>query len=927
MRSGSPLNHPHILPLLDSGEADGFLYYVMPYVAGESLRQRMDREGRLPIDESLQIADEVADALDHAHKHDVIHRDIKPENILLSGGHAVVADFGIAVAVSAAGGERVTETGIAVGTPSFMSPEQASGDAEIDERTDIYSLGCVLYEMLGGEPPHSGDTPQAILTQKLVGELRPIRELRPETDAALEAVLARALEVARDDRFPTAGEFSRALRSPDVGWSLASKRLRARRRKMVAAAAGLVVVVLGGAWFLSQVRSPSSESLSPNKIAVLPFTVRGGDEVAYLGEGMVDLLSVSLSGWGEARSVDAMTLLNFVSREPDLRLDPERGRAIARHFGAGRYLLGSVVELGERLRMQATLYDATRELDVITEAMVEGREAELYSLVDQLAGKILGGQRGGPGGHLGRIASETTDSLEALKAFLEGQEAMRAPRNFERAWEAYQRAVDIDSTFALAWSRLAFIAGWTWATDPTFDYLDRAFRYSDRLSERELLKLQGFNGLKRGNSQEAERAFTAVLEQYPDDILVWNWLGALNVFFNWRRGQSISEARYYLERTLSLDPETGGPHWLLAHLASFEGKHDEAAWHLSQYFGMDSIAAFFRAARTFASGDSAAKSQIIEELQNDSDFEISTAASRVVQWTDDLAGVRRIARLLTDPQVRAPKICGVGHVVLAHIAAAGGQWTVAKDELAAAERLYGAPSIVFRAMLAAAPFWRVTDEELEAIREQLIVWDGSYDPSEGELTRHHRFPEGMYPLLRTYLLGVVSARLGDDDRAIAYADELEAPQTMEHARSLPSDLARSIHAQVALNQGRPAEALELLELAEMDALGGQFMYTLGTSFFMQNHERFLRAELLNQLGRDQEALGWYSSFELGRYRTAIYRGPTHLRRAEIYERLGDREKALEHYAHFVELWKDADPELQPRVEAARRATEALSPDL
>jgi serine/threonine protein kinase len=221
IRITAGLNHPHILPLLDSGEADGFLYFVMPYVAGESLRARLDREGVLPIDEALRIAEQVASALEHAHRQEVIHRDIKPENILLHEGEAMVADFGIAVAVSVAGGERLTETGIAVGTPAFMSPEQASGDERVDERSDIYSLGCVLYEMVGGEPPHGGASPREILAQKVLSKARSIRELRPEADAALEAVLGRALEAAPEDRFATAGELGEALRSPEVGWTLA----------------------------------------------------------------------------------------------------------------------------------------------------------------------------------------------------------------------------------------------------------------------------------------------------------------------------------------------------------------------------------------------------------------------------------------------------------------------------------------------------------------------------------------------------------------------------------------------------------------------------------------------------------------------------------------------------------------------------------
>jgi serine/threonine protein kinase len=205
------LSHPHILGVHDSGEADGFLYYVMPYVEGVSLRGRMNRDGQLPIEESLRIAREVAAALHYAHSLDIVHRDIKPENILLHHGEAVVADFGIARAVSAAGGERLTETGIAVGTPLYMSPEQATGEPRLDGRSDIYSLGCVLYEMLAGEPPYAAPTAQAIVAKKL-SETTPhislVRELVPE---AVDQALVRALAKARADRFTTAEQFAVTL--------------------------------------------------------------------------------------------------------------------------------------------------------------------------------------------------------------------------------------------------------------------------------------------------------------------------------------------------------------------------------------------------------------------------------------------------------------------------------------------------------------------------------------------------------------------------------------------------------------------------------------------------------------------------------------------------------------------------------------------
>jgi serine/threonine-protein kinase len=212
------LTHPHILPLLDSGEADGLLYYVMPYVEGESLRERLNRERQLPVGEAVRIAREVADALSYAHAHRLLHRDVKPENILLEAGHAVVADFGIAKALSDAAGNTLTDTGVSIGTPAYMSPEQAAGDSQIDERSDIYSLACVLYEMLGGKPPHTGASPREILAQKLLGDVHPLLELRPDAGAATEVALKRALAAAPEGRFSTAEEFAQSLEAPSFDW-------------------------------------------------------------------------------------------------------------------------------------------------------------------------------------------------------------------------------------------------------------------------------------------------------------------------------------------------------------------------------------------------------------------------------------------------------------------------------------------------------------------------------------------------------------------------------------------------------------------------------------------------------------------------------------------------------------------------------------
>jgi serine/threonine-protein kinase len=300
IRVTANLQHPHILPLHDSGEADGFLYYVMPFVEGESLRDRLNRERHLPVDDALRTATQVAAALSYAHGRGVIHRDIKPENILLTSGAAVVADFGIARAVTEAGGGRLTETGLSLGTPQYMSPEQATGDRDLDGRSDVYALGCVLYEMLAGEPPYTGPTAQSVIAKVLTETPRPVRNARPAVPDHVEVAIHRALARLPADRFRTAAEFAEALSRPGAagmpataGRGATTGRPGFERRQVLAGAAVLLIAVavaLAG-WLRPAPPVPRPMvrvSLTlPAEAQVVDFGVREGTPVALSPDGTV----------------------------------------------------------------------------------------------------------------------------------------------------------------------------------------------------------------------------------------------------------------------------------------------------------------------------------------------------------------------------------------------------------------------------------------------------------------------------------------------------------------------------------------------------------------------------------------------------------------------------------------------------------------
>ena len=360
------LQHPNILPVYDSGDANGTLYYVMPFVEGESLRDRLEREPQLPIDDALQISREVAEALAYAHNHDVVHRDIKPENIMLSGGHAIVTDFGIARAVSAAGGDKLTQTGLAIGTPAYMPPEQASGSGQVDRRSDIYSLACVLYETLAGQPPFTGPTAQAIMARHSLDAVPRLKVVRDAIPDELETVIERALEKVPADRYQSAEQFAKAVTTASTGQ--VSRVTAARRssrgrgwRRPVVVVAGMIAVV-AGAWLLFGRRGKTARGdggpMQANRVAVLYFNDQSRDSsLRYLADGLTESLIDQLT---------PIRALDVVSRNG---VAPFRGRdvardSIARALGVGTLVEGEVEPVGARARVTVRLVDGASGVDV-----------------------------------------------------------------------------------------------------------------------------------------------------------------------------------------------------------------------------------------------------------------------------------------------------------------------------------------------------------------------------------------------------------------------------------------------------------------------------------------------------------------------------------------------------------------------------------
>jgi serine/threonine-protein kinase len=554
----APLAHPHILPLYDSGEANGLLYYVMPYVEGESLRDRVNRERQLPLDDALQIAGEVADALGYAHSRNVVHRDIKPENILLEAGHAVVSDFGIARAITAAAGEeRVTATGIAVGTPAYMSPEQASGDPHIDGRSDIYSLACVLYEMLGGEPPHTGATPQAILARQLVGEVRSLVPLRSSVTPLLDGVIRRALGPTAPDRYPSAQAFAKALADAHRASRPQVVRLPRRRMAVGGAVAGLVLI---GAWLLTRALGDGDVRDDRLGLAVFPFRA-SGDRARDWSEALPDFLATALDGTPELRIADPWSLwrpLRPQRSAPAETPDPPEAERLAGRARAQRFLLGSVVQTRDRLDLIVRIYRAGRPGPLYTFAAA-GSADSLPALVQRIAVEVIARlwDRDRPPS-AARVEQYATRSADALKAYLQAKAAMRRGV-VDSADAAIDRALALDSTFALALVAAGSIKSWSqFMRGQPYTGLvalaERAVRHSDSLSERNRLRARAMLASVRTDGAAAAEALGRIIQLDSTDLEAWDLLSYCHLVYGWQYGKGERDAREAAERVLQLDP-------------------------------------------------------------------------------------------------------------------------------------------------------------------------------------------------------------------------------------------------------------------------------------------------------------------------------------------------------------------------------------
>ncbi len=647
IRTAASLQHPHILGLLDSGEvpAEGgmppLLYYVMPYVEGESLRDRLKRERQMTVDDTVAIARQVAEALDHAHTHSVVHRDIKPENILLSGGHALVADFGIAKAVTDSAGEKLTETGLALGTPYYMSPEQATGDA-LDGRADQYALGCVLYEMLAGTPPFHGSTGQSILARHAVDPIPSLRTVRATIPGGLEQAITRALAKSPADRFATTAEFAGALTqaatgSATIATTTAISRSGAdrpwRRRIWWALLSGIVgigLIIAVRAFRLKHGGALAASEGSIRSLAVAPLENLTGDSTqVYLAQGITDQLIASLT------QIASLTVI---------KLPPRRGdRApadFAREHGVSidAILAGSLQRAGDEVRITAQITNARtsqaiwarsysgllRDILILQDSVVRSvadtiqvsltprdssrlsaakKQIDPAAYEDYLRGvssaaRVTGADfRKAIGYFREAIDREPTYALAytgLANCYNElGYYALEAPEEtFPKARAAAEEALKFDSTLAPAYSNLARIDHlYTW----DFAAADRKFRRAIELDPRSYMSHLSYYTLLSGMGRDTEAIAEAkrALELNPLSLLAQ--AAAARPYYMARR---YPEAIAQAQRALKDDSTFTRAHFWLGLAFEQSGRLPEAVREFEaaiKWAGTDSIPVYLAA--------------------------------------------------------------------------------------------------------------------------------------------------------------------------------------------------------------------------------------------------------------------------------------------------------------------------------------------
>jgi eukaryotic-like serine/threonine-protein kinase len=978
-RTIARLRHPSIVDVHTVGESGGLLYFIMQCVSGESLRELLEREKRVPPERATVILRQLADALAYAHGEGVVHRDIKPENVLIDqrSGRAMLTDFGVARAFEATD-DRMTGTGLIVGSPRYMSPEQAAGDRELDGRSDIYSLGLMGYEMLTGEPTFSGASPVSVIAKQITEVPPPIATRVDGVPLALAQAIDRALAKDPNERWATAADMSAALsdasRGGDVTRSGAIARRAARRKRVatIGIAAAVVALIATAAWALRN----GAPAVDPRKsFLVAPFEVQGNDPaLEWLREGSVNMLTLNLATWSDLTVVDyerTLDLLRDAELDDASRIGLADARDMARRSGVWTVVLGLVQRVGDSVRVTARAYDVEtgRRIGDPAEHSVHA-SADPRLVFDAVASDLL--DLAGAKSMRPELARTTTSSLEAYRAYLTGLQALNGWQ-LAKADSAFAHATRADTTFALAYYKRALARGWS---RPILDTSDvrlarAATRHGTRLPARERALVESYLQLTQGLAAQiqgdlkagsahlmaAARGYEELLAKDSSDAEAWYGLadayfhdGGVGGGANPELGRKWTRALRAFDRTLALDSTfhlayahklaiyqvggTGGSPIVVEGDSVLLVTNDSVA----RAFGADRVQRARVRARELAIRD--AKHWLFVDPQ---------APQAHMAVVDGYAAARRfdsaaatLRQTMEQPEVRTPDMAY--HLAALELASGSpnalGTLRRALDQYSADSLIAAGGTRRFQSLMSAsnvAAFHGTLPEHarvLETLERVEPKLPGANTPM--------RYITGMWRAMTQLALGMDSPQIRRTvDSSIAAIDRLPAPlapNIQGQARGLPytayfttrdtayiaplrrwgsKQVGSEVEALIALDAADTARAARLAAAwAPPDSATALGAPRAGLAQFVQ-------AEVYARLGDLRRAVALYEALDPedigvgGVDPRWPFFARSFLARGQLYEQLGERQKAMAAYERFIELWKDASPALQGQVRVAR----------
>ena len=857
------LTHPHILGLYDCGEADGFLYYVMPYVEGESLRDKLAREGELPVADAVRILREVVDALAKAHSNNVVHRDIKPDNVMLSDRHALVMDFGVAKAVSeATGRNKMTTAGVALGTPAYMAPEQVAADPHIDHRADIYAVGAMAYEMLTGRPPFTGATQQEILAAHVTQAAEPVTRYRSSVPPGLAQLVMKCLEKKAADRWQTAEELLpqlEALSTPSGGMAPTEKRPRKRILAIsvaltaavaVAAFAAARFVTVGGAGTLIGENVLAEHDL----ILVSEFQNRTDD--ASLAATVTDAMRLELQ---QSRVVEVLGQQAMWDgmRRMGLELGEELAdnlvRELAERESVKAYVTGDVSRLGSGYQLAARVVSTADGTEALTVRTTARDDTHLIDAVEKLGkqlrrdiGESLRSVRAAP-----PLARVTTASLPALRALTAARRAER-DGDRRRAIALAEEAVALDTAFAMAWYALYVYHTSSNRYGPASEGLERAYAFGDRLSERERLTVTASYHGQNHEYALAEAAHLQRIELDPESGAgLVSYADHLLSTGRWAEAESLSL------RAAELRPRNQVAYWNAVEAQVTQRRFRAADSTLRVMVGNLPDHSWWGALTlsvSFAQREFDSTRALLDSLET----------AGVPGWFPSYARARCWLSLYSG-RLRGGERCGPADI-----------------NTTLAELRYGGDTT------------RVRD-----LVDSLLAVENP--------------PGSSYPMLISVLAEM--GRLPEAHRVLTEWEERFGPDDLQYRTDVGAAAGS-----IAIAEGFPDSAVTaFLAWNRSGFLTSTHVYNRGLAEAANAHDRAGRPD--SAIALYERALATPSVYG-ALYEVTWY--PHAIRRlGELHESLGHRDPAIDYYERFIELWKDADPELQPQVQAVRERLASL----